>query len=175
MRNHTTQKKMHRPSSSVPEDLNRLHAHFPQSPQGPEPHPSNIALSTDRLGDRRGESLKVRVLLFRTQCTTPNCTAHNRTSLYRNQLSRTQYTTPNCTAPNVPYTTVQVCVPHTIVLHPMYRTLHKTTSTRPGAHPRKILSTFSSSASMTPILEETFEPPTMAAKGRLGSFTAPSR
>jgi hypothetical protein len=37
------------------------------------------------------------------------------------------------------------------------------------------LSTFSSSDSMTVILLETLEPPTMAAKGRLGAETAPSR
>jgi len=39
----------------------------------------------------------------------------------------------------------------------------------------KSLSTFSSSDSMTVILDETLEPPTMAAKGRLGLATAPSR
>mmetsp|Transcript_17889 Transcript_17889/g.40274 ORF Transcript_17889/g.40274 Transcript_17889/m.40274 type:complete len:253 (+) Transcript_17889:220-978(+) len=41
--------------------------------------------------------------------------------------------------------------------------------------PMTILSTFSISDSMTPILDDTFEPPTMAANGRLGSETAPSR
>mmetsp|Transcript_1111 Transcript_1111/g.2263 ORF Transcript_1111/g.2263 Transcript_1111/m.2263 type:complete len:218 (+) Transcript_1111:328-981(+) len=41
--------------------------------------------------------------------------------------------------------------------------------------PMMILSTFSIRDSMTPILEETLEPPTIAANGRFGSATAPSR
>mmetsp|Transcript_22581 Transcript_22581/g.35318 ORF Transcript_22581/g.35318 Transcript_22581/m.35318 type:complete len:228 (-) Transcript_22581:747-1430(-) len=41
--------------------------------------------------------------------------------------------------------------------------------------PMMSLSHFSIRESITPILEETLEPPTMAAKGRLGSETAPSR
>ena len=41
--------------------------------------------------------------------------------------------------------------------------------------PMTILSTFSISDSMTPIFDDTFEPPTIAAKGRFGSETAPSR
>mmetsp|Transcript_10101 Transcript_10101/g.19545 ORF Transcript_10101/g.19545 Transcript_10101/m.19545 type:complete len:287 (+) Transcript_10101:777-1637(+) len=39
--------------------------------------------------------------------------------------------------------------------------------------PMMILSHFSISFSITPIFEDTFEPPTMAAKGRLGSSMAP--
>lgn len=41
-------------------------------------------------------------------------------------------------------------------------------------HPMTILSHFSSRDSITPILEDTLEPPTMAQKGRLGADTAPS-
>mmetsp|Transcript_58268 Transcript_58268/g.138685 ORF Transcript_58268/g.138685 Transcript_58268/m.138685 type:complete len:235 (-) Transcript_58268:765-1469(-) len=41
--------------------------------------------------------------------------------------------------------------------------------------PMMILSHLPISESITPILEETLEPPTMAAKGRLGSSTAPPR
>merc|ERR1719424_676429 len=41
--------------------------------------------------------------------------------------------------------------------------------------PMTILSTLVMSDSMTPILEETLEPPTMAQKGRFGAETAPSR
>jgi hypothetical protein len=37
------------------------------------------------------------------------------------------------------------------------------------------LSTLDSSDSMTVILEDTLEPPTMATKGRLGVVTAPSK
>lgn len=43
------------------------------------------------------------------------------------------------------------------------------------AHPRMILSVFSRRDSITPILDDTLEPPTMATKGLLGSLTAPSR
>lgn len=43
------------------------------------------------------------------------------------------------------------------------------------AHPMMILSTLSSSDSMTVILDDTLEPPTMATKGFLGLDTAPSR
>ena len=39
--------------------------------------------------------------------------------------------------------------------------------------PRTSLSTFESMLSMTEILEDTFEPPTIAAKGRFGTSTAP--
>ena len=41
--------------------------------------------------------------------------------------------------------------------------------------PMTSLSHLDISESMTPILDETLEPPTMAAKGRLGLDTAPSR
>ena len=41
--------------------------------------------------------------------------------------------------------------------------------------PSTSLSTLASMLSMTEILEETFDPPTMAAKGRLGTSTAPWR
>ena len=41
--------------------------------------------------------------------------------------------------------------------------------------PMTILSTFSISDSITPIFDDTFEPPTIAANGRFGSATAPSR
>ncbi len=43
------------------------------------------------------------------------------------------------------------------------------------AYPMMILSHFSISFSITVILEDTLEPPTMATKGRLGADTAPSR
>jgi hypothetical protein len=41
--------------------------------------------------------------------------------------------------------------------------------------PSTSLSTLASMASMTEILDETLDPPTMAAKGRLGTSTAPCR
>jgi len=41
--------------------------------------------------------------------------------------------------------------------------------------PRMILSTFERRLSITVIFEETFDPPTIAQKGRFGELTAPSR
>mmetsp|Transcript_10683 Transcript_10683/g.27722 ORF Transcript_10683/g.27722 Transcript_10683/m.27722 type:complete len:251 (+) Transcript_10683:611-1363(+) len=65
--------------------------------------------------------------------------------------------------------------------------LSSSTSEEPTLRPRALrkvktmpppitsTSHFSMSESMTPILDDTLEPPTMAAKGRLGAETAPSR